>query len=35
MGSFFLVILPLFLLLDFLENWVEVQDMATETIAEE
>lgn len=34
-GIVFLVILPLFLLLNFLENCVEVQDMVTETIAEE
>lgn len=34
-GIVFLVILPLFVLLDFLKNWVEVQDMATKAIAEE
>lgn len=35
-GRVSLVTLPLFLLfLDCLESWVEVQEMATETIAEE
>lgn len=34
-GIVSLVILPLFLLLNFLEIWVEVQDMATEKTAEE